>query len=287
MNFDLFDLTNFESKSENDIINMNVDDESFSEGTDVNIPVPGGDKETPDEKPYDASSISIPSKITITVDKWNHMMTELKKSFKEAFEVMDVLENAEIIENDNLDELQESYIESVIGDQLLAAYEDGPYFEAVKREDKTEVKSLVKEIRSRMPELCKKYNVSFKPPKTFLRLLTNVSATITTSETSKDNVADKVTWWTTRFWQVLGVIYTENANIKTIIEKMNEDLSDVLGEYKILYSMSMSGLYDLWNNKFGWKNRNQTFFLIVDKSLPKELKEIQNDMVSAVKKENK
>ena len=69
---------------------------------------------------------------------------------------------------------------------------------------------------------------------------------------------------------------------------MNEDLKDTLGEYRILYSMSFKGLYDLWNTKFGWKNRNEVFFLIVDKTLPKELKAIQTDMEEALnKKEEK
>jgi len=251
------------------------------------VTIPGGDSETPKAKPYDSASISVPSKTILTTAEWDTAMAALKKSFKEGVEIMEMLEKVIVVEK-TTEQLQEEYVESVIGDQLLAAYEDGPVFEAVDRKDKDDVKSLVKDLREKMPEMAKKYNIKFKPPKTFLRLLLNSSATINTSETSKYHVADRVNWWTTRFWQVLGVVYADNADIKTVIESMNEDLKDTLGEYRILYSMSFKGLYDLWNTKFGWKNRNEVFFLIVDKTLPKELKAIQTDMEEALnKKEEK
>ena len=315
----LFNLTNLESMNDDDIMGLNINESAeFDNKTpDVNHPevpfetggasghqttvpgvketpsakphdnasisVPGGLKENPSSKPADAKSVPVPSRVTLTSDEYNSAISALKKSFKEGYEIMELLENANVI-NESLQDKQDAYIESVMGDQLLAAYEDGPVFEAVDRADKNDVKSLVKKLRGTMPELSKKYNVKFKPPKTFLRLLLNVSATMSSTETSKYHVADNVSWWTTRFWQVLGVVYADNVDIKTVVEGMNEDLKDQLGDYRVLYSMSFKGLYDLWNTKFGWKNRNRVYFLIVDKKLPKELKELQSDMEEALAK---
>lgn len=293
--------------SENDpATNPTVDfDKDATSASEHNISVPGGLKETPSAKPYDATSmpaggetpnakpydsasITIPKGTTLTSKEYNDALDALQKSFKEGAEMLDALRQVTVVE-ESVEERQQRYVESVLDEALLEAYENGPIFEAVKKDDKDAVKAIVKTLRGKIPGMLKGAGIKFKPPKTFLRLLLNSRRIggMHGTETSKDNVADTVSWWTTRFWQVLGVVYCENANIKTLIEKLNNELADELNGYKILYSLSIPGLYDLWNLKFGWKNRKEVYFLIVDKKLPKELKELQKDMADAISEDKK
>lgn len=60
--------------------------------------------EAPTAKPYDANSVSIPGKVTMTADQYNQAITQLQKSFKEGAELLAVLQGAEIIEEEKATE---------------------------------------------------------------------------------------------------------------------------------------------------------------------------------------
>lgn len=263
----LFNLNELSQASDDDVLDLKV--ESAESGTDA------GSDAAPHEYDDGYTKISVPSKTEITADAYNDALAKLKQSFKEAYELMDDLTNARIIQ-ETVESKQEAYLDEMFAE----AYDNGPIFEAVERSDKNEVKKIVGEVRKKLPDLASKLGFKFKPPKTFLRLLLNTDydaygtgiLTKDTSDTKSKYGNTAVTWWSTRFWQVVGVIYTENTNIKKVMEEVNDELKDDLGEYKVLYSMSSATLYDLWNVKFNWKNRKNVFFLIVDKKLPKELK---------------
>lgn len=261
----LFNINELSQASDDDVLDLKV--ESAESGTDA------GSDVAPHEYDDGYTKIQVPSKTEITADAYNDALAKLKQSFKEAYELMDDLTNAHIIQ-ETVESKQEAYLDEM----FVEAYDNGPIFEAVERSDKNEVKKIVGNVRKKLPELASKIGFQFKPPKTFLRLLLNedmglfVGSNNDTSDMKSKYGTTGVNWWTTRFWQVVGVVYTENENIKKVMEEVNDELKDDLGEYKVLYSMSAGTLYDLWNAKFNWKNRKNVFFLIVDKKLPKELK---------------
>lgn len=234
-------------------------------GGEVSITIPGGNGETPSAKPYDASSVSIPSKTTLTADQYNSAIGLLKKSFKEGAEIMEMLEGANIVTKTTI-ELQQEFTENALEDAMLSAYENGPIFEAVSRSDKDEVKAIVQKIRGSFPKAVKKISgVKFYPARSILRTL----------------FVDAFALWSNRMWQILGVILLEGPNMKTVVEALTEEYKEDLGEYKILYSNVYPSLFDFFRGKFGWKNQKDCFFVIIDKRMPKELKDLQTEMADA------
>ena len=108
----------------------------------ASVPIPGGDSEKPKSNQYDNASVSIPTTTTITADVYNSALSALKKSFKESYELLEMLENATIV-TESVADKQSLYSQDV----LLESMESGPIFEAVTREDKNDIKSIVKKIR--------------------------------------------------------------------------------------------------------------------------------------------
>lgn len=272
-----------------DLLTLNVESvntDTSSKPEEKGIPVPGGLKEDPNAKPYDAASIKIPQGATLTAAQYNQALDNLQKSFKEGVEMLGMLRQVTVVE-ESVEMQQQKFVESALDEALVEAYDNGPIYEAVKREDKGDVKAAVAKLRKELPKALKGTHLKFKAPKTFLRLLLNVTNPMAgvTTQPDKNKVTDALTWWTTRFWQVLGVVYCEDNNIADLINKVNQDFADDLGEYKVLYSPSLPGLTDLWSLKFGWKNVKKVYFLIVDKKIPAELKKIQNDMVAATQQD--
>ena len=58
--------------------------------------------EAPTAKPYDANSISIPGKATLTVDQYNQAISQLQKSFKEGAELLAALQQVEVVQEEAL-----------------------------------------------------------------------------------------------------------------------------------------------------------------------------------------
>lgn len=246
-------------------------------GGEVSVPVPGGDAETPSKKPYDNSSVSIPSKTTLTTDQYNQAISNLKKSFKEAVEVLDLMENVTVVEK-TTEQLQKEYTERVLEKAMLEAYEDGPIFEKVSRSDKDDVKGIVRKIRSKVKKQIKGEKYHFYEPHAFLRILTAPIPVVG----GLNALAGIQQIWTNRLWQVIGIVHAESGNIKELIAKLNDSLKEDLGDYKIIEAKAISALYDILKARFGWKNSYSAYFLIVDKKLPSDLKATQKEMVDAL-----
>ena len=140
----------------------------------TSVTIPEGNSETPKAKPYDNASVSIPSKVTLTSDVYNNALSALKKSFKESVEIIEMLENAEVVDED-IDYLQQEYIESVIDEQLLIAYENGPVFESVSRSDKSEVKSIVRKIRPKIEDEMDEKKITFYKSNILARFLSGIA----------------------------------------------------------------------------------------------------------------
>lgn len=282
----LFDLSRIESMGDDDIISMNINEEAeFSTKTpDVNHPevsfetngasgkntstpsmsnhktydnssvtIPGGDKETPSAKPYDNHSISIPGKVTLTTDQYNNALNALKKSFKEGAEIIEMLENVNVVEVTVFDE-QNEFTENAI----LSAIEDGPIFESVKRNDKHDVKDIVRTLRPSIKDDLKDDKVKFYKPNTFASLLLNQPRLI-------------VQVICNRLWQVLGVVLIEEGNVDDLCKRLTEKYKDTLGDYKIIPYATSPSIVDAFRVKFNWKNMLSPYMLIVDRKLPSEI----------------
>ena len=323
MNKGLFNLTNLESMGDDDIISMNINestnefsnrepdtnhpedhfDKDTAAGSAPNVSIPGGDKETPNAKPYDkadvsvpggdkespsakpadASSVSVPSKVTLTTSEYDNALAALKKSFKEGYEIMEMLEHADVVEK-TVEQKQEEYVESVLSEQLLLAYEDGPVFEAVKREDKDDVKELVRSLRPKIEDALHDAKIKFYKPNLVLRVLTGF---IPSGLTQPNLVSGIHQIWVTRLWQVVGAVCTEPGNIKDVCDSLTKKYESQLGKYKILYVKAVPTVADLFRVKFNWKNDKEVFFILVDKKIPKELSEVEDMVEDAVKESDK
>ena len=310
----LFNLTNFESMGDDDIISMNINESSefsdknpdtnhpeapFETGgasgheTSVSIPgglketpsakpadaasvsIPGGLSETPSAKPADAASIPVPAKVTLTADQYNGALAALKKSFKEGYEIMEMLENANVV-TESIEDVQDEFVENAI----LTAFEDGPIFEAVKREDKDGVKSIVRSLRPKIEDYFKDNKIKFYKPNILARFFTGIFVGTELTTTFQH-------LWKNRLWQLIGIALCEDGNIKDITDILTEKYKDELGEYKILYVKTNKNIIDLFRTKFGWKNNAKAYFILVDKKVPKELKEVENMVIDAANEEEK
>lgn len=239
----------------------------------ASISIPGGLSETPSTKPADAASIPVPSKITLTSDQYNCALTALKKSFKEGYEIMEMLENANVV-TETIDDIQDEFVENAI----LTAFEDGPIFEAVNRHDKHDVKAIVRKIRPEIYSSLKEVKIKCYKPAMVARLFTGVLGGVGT-------VFQNI--WKNRLWQVLGIILCEDANVNEITDSLTEKFKEDLGEYKILAVKTNRNIIDMFRTKFGWKNNAKAYFILVDKKIPKELKEVEKMVVNAAKEEEK
>ena len=196
-----------------------------------------------------------------------------------------MLESSNVVEK-TVDELQEEYIESVIGDQLLAAYENGPIFESVSRSDKDDVKKIVQELRPKIKDALYDAKITFYKPNLVARALTGALTFTGVGGIFAGNAGAALHQiWSTRLWQVLGICIIEAGNIQEVVDTLNNKFKDSLGEYKVLQLKTVGTLTDVFRVKFNWKNDKNAYFLLIDKKIPKELKEF-NDAIDKAEPKN-
>ena len=224
--------------------------------------LPGG--EQPATRPKDETKIMTGSGTEIKADVYNSAMDALKKSFKEATELIDMLTNCTIVEKSTAD-LQAEFTENA----LLESYDNGPYFEKVDRTDKDEVKAITKNIRTKVGKYIRDEGYKFIPRKV-------------------------VDIWAAYMWQTLGLVYIEAANINKLCDAMNEEFKEELGEYKIIPVACIWRLIDMLRVKFNWKNTCFVYALLVDRKMNSELKKLdkqgkseQKEKIEEAQKEEK
>lgn len=83
----------------------------------------------------------------------------------------------------------------------------------------------------------------------------------------------------TRLWQVIGVVHMEEGNISSLCDRLTQQFSDELGEYKIIPLKSNPTLHDAFKTHFGWKDARKSFFLLVDRKLDSELAKLNDELV--------
>lgn len=269
-----------------------------------NVTIPGGTSPHPeiDQRPKS-------SKTEITADVYNNVIGTLQKSFKEMADIVGTLQGAVIVQEsteERIDREQAEYIENAIDQALLEAFENGPIFEAVDRSDKKEVKSIVSKIRGSIASKLKEEDVSYYKPNIVARIIFSmipagaelaskaalgklqpsigggVNVNDAAGTAVKAGSSPISVFWKERLWQILGVCHLESGNISGVVKMLNEEYKDDLGSYKILAAKTNATIHDLFKTKFGWKNHKNTYFLLVDKKLPAELKEFQTAVDKAM-----
>ena len=223
----------------NDLLTLNI----FNE--DVNVPVPGGTKEAPSSKPYDETKLSVPGKTELTTNQWNAALGALKKSFKEQAEIIEILENAVVV-NESVEEQLERVNNEVIDNALFEAYDSGAFFEKVDRTDKDDVKAIVNKVRPKAQQYFDKEGIKFYKPK------------------------GGRGWWTRRLWQIVGVFITEEARVPDIMKKLNESMKADTGDFKLLHVKAAPSFVDLFRMRWNYKREWACFWILVDKKLPSE-----------------
>lgn len=269
--------------------------------------------ETEPKKPTSGGETgpSIPKGTEITVEDWQASMRALQQSFKEGIELMQMLESCRIVDK-TPGQRQQEYMENAMFEAMFAAYEDGPLFEAVKASDKDDIKKLVRALRPKLKNELKGNGLYFYDAKASTRTLSAAltaaaSLGVTAAGYAVGPVAGALTGaiadsatgssvaslfqqlWTTRLWQVLGIVHIEEGNITSVMNDLNEKYKDELGEYKIIHATAYPTIVDAFKSKFNWKNTKNSYFLLVDKKLPKEVKDAIGAMDKAFKaaEENK
>lgn len=252
------------SNATNDVDNHLTDakvsvpaDKNYSSIWDCSISVPDGLSETPKAKPYDAASIPVPQGTELTTDEWNKAMSALKQSFKEGYELMGMLESMKIVEKSK-NQIQQELMDNAMYEAMLQSIEDGPFFEEVDRSDKNEIKAIVRKIRRSVKKVLADYDMEFGSMPALVDILAGGGLTRI---------------WNTRLWQYVGVTYCESGNINKLMDKVNEELSDQLGEYKLLHVPVLANIVDIFRLRLGWKTNKQVYMLVVDRELTKETKD--------------
>ena len=302
----LFDLSFIESAEDDDILNLSINEseQEFSNGSmgspttefdkdaatgekSSSIPggnkeaptakpsngetgpsIPGGDNEKPTAKPADGESgYSEPKSVTLTADTYNDAIDLLQKSFKEAYEITGMLRNATIVEK-TAEDLQMEYID----DLILESFSEGPIFEAVAREDKKELKSIVKKIRKPVIKTLQGNGISAKKIG-FLDKTNHVLGGFGGSSGLNKDIGGKM-------FQMLCTVKCSESDLKKILENINKTFEKDLGKYKIL-SVYAGGI-NADSSKMENSNVRNEYLLFVDTDIPSEFKRIDK----LVKKES-
>lgn len=285
-----------------DFMNESLDaddtpDSTIAEGTDVNVPVP--------------------SKTEIDAETYMEVLSALKKSFKEATEIIDGLTGGNA--QPTLEQRQNEYLESCLDAAYLEAFENGPIYEAVSRDDKDDVRRIVTTIRPKLKKVLNGQNGSLKfyDTKIVARIIVNAAVTIggklvaanmsalstgllfddktpigvsnavgavgkcIDSNSNSTDAIDMI--WKNRLWQIVGMVYVESGNIKDVCDELNKHFADELGNYKVLYAKALPNIVDLFRMKFNWKNNKVAYFLLIDKNVPQDVKEILKQLDNVTK----
>lgn len=260
----LFDLSLYESQSDDDILGLALDEGTSEFDSRCGCPAHPDSDIDKDTTAAKETSISVPSGVELDEDTYNASIKALKQSFKEAYDIMGILEKCKV-SGKTASQRQAEFTEAAIDDAVYESYCSGPLFEAVDRADKEKVKSIINTIRPKIEKFTFDDRVEFYKPSKWIRLIMSVQ------------------WWETRFWQVAGALCMEQNNIDDYVKRLSAEFSDDLGEYKIIAARVPPSIFDLFRTKFNWKNMKRAYFLLIDKKMPSELKAAMKELDKAAK----
>ena len=253
----LFDLSDIENMPDSVSESTDLEDlDNVFEESDVT-----GVKETPSGKPYDAKGVPIPKNGNISADAYNSAISALKKSFKEGYEVLEMLENTNIVDV-TVESKQDDYTENAIYEAMVNSYYDGPIFEAIEKENKDEIKKITKEIRKKLCKFSRKIKWVFRKTSAGhgLTVLDNFSLKSLGKELKMYS------------WQTVAFINpSRKTSMNEVVKSLNEEFKETLGDYqlKILKAKLTYGVISSIKNLDKDESENkakalQNYILIVD-----------------------
>lgn len=291
-----------------------IDEESCDEyGSKNNETKKAEVKEEPESKFYDKGkqeerSISIPKGTEIQASTYNDAIKALQNSFKESSEILENLLNVKVVEDNQINATKDMEMVEAANNAILNVFENGPYFERVDRSDKSDIKDIVSYIRKDIKSVLKSTDVTFYQPSLWASALVNgltiavtgalkgaVNSTILDSipmvkgivkgaygivdgmqKGSIDNIKQLIA---TRLWQIVGIVFSEEGQIHDLCKTLTQNYSKELGEYKIIYAKTTESIVDLFRLHFHIKDNRTCYFILVDKKLPSDLKDAENEII--------
>lgn len=251
-----------------------------SAGADGKVSIPGGEKENPTAKPVDGSNPSIPGgggekpsakaadgtnpsipgKATLTTSEWGAAMSALKNSFKEGVQILEILENANIVDI-SLEEQQRLHTEALMQEAVFESFCDGPMFEAVKAEDKGEIKKITKEIKKKLCKFSRniKWYFSKTPAGRKLGFLDPMVLAACSGDLKL--VA----------WQTIAILYPgKGTTLGSTLSDLNEEFAEALGEKFKLKAIRFnsilgapSGIKDVDEKEQGEKRKYWSMYVLI------------------------
>lgn len=193
-----------------DILNETVIEESTIPKTDEGTGTPKLQETFPEVK------IPVPEKTELTASVYNDALAKLKNLMKESAEIMQSLVDVEIVQ-ESVETLQERFTEEVINEAIFESYNNGPYFEAVTRDDKVAVKEIVDKIKAKI-----KQDGGYKGDKYNLFPVWKHGQFTWLYKQSKI---------TRKSWQIVGTFIAHPNELPDAIEYYNKKFKDILGDY--------------------------------------------------------
>lgn len=264
-NLGLFNLTGFEEAAEDDVMNLNINETTeFVDGCPT----------SPDSVKHKEEEIDVPNKVELDDKTYNAALEQLKKSFTEAADLINMLQGSTIKQGPTMEEQYQAHMESA-QDAAFLEFAETVIYEAVKKEDKEDIKKIRDDIQDDVKKFIKKQNYNFYVPKVWARA---ILGTITIATGIPIGAAAATAGWSqiigTRLWQVLGNVIIEDGQVNVLVKALNEKFSNELGDYKIIEYKFTPTIGDMFKAKMGWKNKMNVYMLLIDKKLPLEIKKI-------------
>ena len=215
-------------------------------------------------------SIVIPKKTEIGVDSYNSAISALQKTFKEAADVIDSLEQLReqvlVEQQEEIDFEQENYTERA----LFESYCDGPIFEKVQDIDKKEVRRIAKKIREKMmsfDRIRKNGYFSLRGTSTTVwRRINNILNGIQSGLSAF--VWQFIVWGTNmwivdpaiivrfnnselnlRAWQTICYLVPRSGKISSIKKELNDEFKDILGDKYEIQFVKLKVIFAPWLGK--------------------------------------
>ena len=214
---------NTEAGDVGDIFSVNIFAESDEPKLTENLPGANLPSIDNNKKNEDEASVTVPKTTDIPVGVYNDAIDNLQKVLKESADVLQSLKTMRPV-TESVDDAQDRFTESAIDNAIFESYCDGPYFEAVAKENKSEIKAIVKKIKK---QICK-----------FTRSIKWYTSSKTIAGTKLGFFDAMILAATTKefkmfAWQTICIIFpSRGTTIRECLDSLTEEFKDELGDYE-------------------------------------------------------
>lgn len=82
----------------------------------------------------------------------------------------------------------------------------------------------------------------------------------------------------THAWQIVGTIYVPEKKMTSIVNGLNDEFKDALGDYKFVAVPTCKVITDGFRAHYKWSETGTVYFIIIDKEIPEDLKVLKSDI---------